>query len=214
MARPPNADAAVTRTRILDAALDLFAERGFFGTSMRQIGAAAGLTSSALYHHFPSKEDILHAIVAETMTSGPVQVRAALVREPAPPLPVLLRRFCTALLDFFEQPRQKRLWRVIMSDGYRLAAEGKIPVDALGNAQRRLLAEGLKVLMDRGVIRQADPELAAMELVGPLFMYRQLTTIWGVAHLTAPIDRERFVDNHVDTLVRAFSPVPTPVVVP
>jgi AcrR family transcriptional regulator len=48
--------------RILDAALRLFAERGFDGTSVQEIVAAARVTKGALYHYFDSKDDLLYEI--------------------------------------------------------------------------------------------------------------------------------------------------------
>jgi AcrR family transcriptional regulator len=52
-----------TRDRILDAAIELFAQDGYKGTSIVRIEEAAGLTpgSGAIYHHFPSKEAVLRA---------------------------------------------------------------------------------------------------------------------------------------------------------
>ncbi|MGF7235697.1 MAG: TetR/AcrR family transcriptional regulator, partial [Frankia sp.] len=54
---------AVTRDRILSVAGDLFAERGFAGTSVRDIAAALGVTKAALYYHFTSKDEILDAMM-------------------------------------------------------------------------------------------------------------------------------------------------------
>jgi AcrR family transcriptional regulator len=51
-----------TRERILDAALDLFIEKGFDKTSLREIAEQVGVTKAALYYHFASKEDILMAL--------------------------------------------------------------------------------------------------------------------------------------------------------
>ncbi|MCE7927465.1 MAG: TetR/AcrR family transcriptional regulator [Dehalococcoidia bacterium] len=51
-----------TRTRILEAAHELFATRGFDGTTVKDIGAKAGLTDAALYYHFRSKREILDAV--------------------------------------------------------------------------------------------------------------------------------------------------------
>lgn len=53
-----------TKERIFEAALDLFAEKGYDRTSVRQIAAAVGLTESAVYRHFSAKEAILDAIFA------------------------------------------------------------------------------------------------------------------------------------------------------
>ena len=47
---------------MLVAARRLFTERGYLGTSMRDIAAEVGLTNAALYYHFPSKEEILAAL--------------------------------------------------------------------------------------------------------------------------------------------------------
>ena len=56
------ADGAATRQRILDAALDLFTERGYDATSLREIAEQLGITKAALYYYFPSKDDILLAL--------------------------------------------------------------------------------------------------------------------------------------------------------
>jgi len=60
--RPDPPEAASTRERILDVALDLFIEQGFDGTSLRQIAERLGVTKAALYYHFESKDDILLAL--------------------------------------------------------------------------------------------------------------------------------------------------------
>lgn len=57
----PVRQSAVER-RILDAALRLFAEHGFDGTSVQGIVAAAEVTKGALYHYFGSKDDLLYEI--------------------------------------------------------------------------------------------------------------------------------------------------------
>src|SRR5665213_2851541 len=52
-----------TRQRIVEAATDLFARKGFHATSMADLAAATGLTKGAFYHHFAAKEDLFHAVV-------------------------------------------------------------------------------------------------------------------------------------------------------
>jgi AcrR family transcriptional regulator len=51
-----------TRERILDVALDLFTEKGYDKTTLREIAEQLGFTKAALYYHFPSKKDILLAL--------------------------------------------------------------------------------------------------------------------------------------------------------
>lgn len=51
-----------SKDKILEAALDLFAEKGYDATGVQEIVATAGVTKGALYHHFAAKEDILFEI--------------------------------------------------------------------------------------------------------------------------------------------------------
>jgi AcrR family transcriptional regulator len=62
-----------TRERLLGATAELVAERGFHAVGIADIGAAAGVTGSAIYRHFPSKQDILVALldrVVDDLRSG------------------------------------------------------------------------------------------------------------------------------------------------
>lgn len=64
MARTVGSAAEDTRRRILDAATELFNERGYAGTSIRDITERLGMTKGALYYHFASKDELLYAMVA------------------------------------------------------------------------------------------------------------------------------------------------------
>ena len=57
---------ATRRDEILRAAAELFADRGFHAVGMRAIADAVGIRGSSLYHHFPSKIELLHAIALES----------------------------------------------------------------------------------------------------------------------------------------------------
>ena len=48
-----------TKEKILDAALTLFAENGYDGTSVEQIASIVGIKAPSLYKHYKGKEDIL-----------------------------------------------------------------------------------------------------------------------------------------------------------
>ena len=52
---------------ILDAALPLFAERGFDGVSMRQVSEAAGVSKANIYYHFESKEALYLAVLRSSV---------------------------------------------------------------------------------------------------------------------------------------------------
>lgn len=56
-------DAAPTRDRIMEAAIDLFTEQGFDKTSLREVAERVGVTKAALYYHFQSKEELLASLI-------------------------------------------------------------------------------------------------------------------------------------------------------
>ncbi|MGI5163475.1 TetR/AcrR family transcriptional regulator [Spirillospora sp. CA-253888] len=66
--RGGTARGSAVERRILDAAVRLFAERGFDGTSVQQVVAAAAVTKGALYHYFDSKDDLLYEIYHSLIT--------------------------------------------------------------------------------------------------------------------------------------------------
>ncbi len=71
--RPDGTRRRSRRDEILDIAVELFAKHGYHGVSMDDIGAAAGVTGPALYHHFAGKEAMLVACltpVSEGLLSG------------------------------------------------------------------------------------------------------------------------------------------------
>jgi AcrR family transcriptional regulator len=82
---PPHED---TRARVLQAALELFAERGFAATSTRELSERLGFTKAALYYHFKTKDDLLAALIqpvvgqlSALITQTPVRATAAARRE-------------------------------------------------------------------------------------------------------------------------------------
>jgi AcrR family transcriptional regulator len=88
-----------TSERILEAALELFAENGYDATSMRSIAEQLGITKAALYYHFDSKADIVRTMLAETERQ--VADLVAWARE-QPPGPTLAREVLTRWSDIMQ----------------------------------------------------------------------------------------------------------------
>ena len=56
-----------TKRKIFEAAMDLFAQKGYDGTSVEEITSVVGIAKGTLYYHFSSKEEILYFLVEEGM---------------------------------------------------------------------------------------------------------------------------------------------------
>lgn len=115
--RPPGRTGEDTRRRLLDATLGLVAEHGLEATSVRRIAAAVGLRDAAIYAHYPSKQALYDALLAE---SGPVSAEALDVdldalaaRPPTEAVPWLVDR----LVDSWSAPRSMLFADVILREG-------------------------------------------------------------------------------------------------
>ena len=87
MGRIAGVTAAETRERLLSAAADVFARRGYDGTRVADIAAAADVSSGALYAHFGSKAELL---VAALRAHGPRLLAEVLAADPGRPITDLL----------------------------------------------------------------------------------------------------------------------------
>lgn len=65
MANAEQLEGSSTRHRILQVSLSLMSQKGVDGTSMRDLAGAAGLNVASLYHYFPSKRELLEAVLVE-----------------------------------------------------------------------------------------------------------------------------------------------------
>src|ERR1700676_5369653 len=68
------------REEILDAAAELFTSLGYASTSTRRIADAVGIRQASLYHHFATKDDILDALLADTV-DDPLRLAGELLAE-------------------------------------------------------------------------------------------------------------------------------------
>jgi AcrR family transcriptional regulator len=195
MGRPIHADGRQTRQTILDAALELFAEKGYFGTSLRDIAAVVGVRESALYNYFKGKEALFSALIDAAHEQKAEQL-ANLLEASASDVRSVLERLTTLVLDSFCAPRQQQLFRVLMSDGMRLAREGRINLIERMTSGAAPFHALMRRLTSGGGLQSRDPELLTIEFMGPLLLWRH----WHAIRPDAPLiaDRQTFVRDHVD----------------
>jgi AcrR family transcriptional regulator len=80
LARTQAADYEQRREAIVDRAARLFARRGFDGSSVADLAAACDTSKSLIYHYYPSKEDILYAVMSSHIDQLVADVGAVLAR--------------------------------------------------------------------------------------------------------------------------------------
>lgn len=137
----PHADE--TRNRLFDAATSAFAERGFYGTSTRDIAAAAGLSPAAVYVHHKSKEELLYQISlrGHQATLDLVRTAIASTEDPAGQLVAVVHSFAAY------HARANTSARVI---NYELAALSDEHLAQILGIRRTITAE-VRGVVERGL---------------------------------------------------------------
>ena len=98
-----------TRRALVAAARQLFADKGFAGTSTPEIAEAAGVTRGALYHHFADKAALFIAVVEEEHLLIAMAINSAAAGEDEPgPIKAVLGS-CNAFLDAMADPGRRRI---------------------------------------------------------------------------------------------------------
>jgi AcrR family transcriptional regulator len=80
----PSASAPRTEQRILEVATELFYEKGYHATTMREVASGVGIKAGSLYNHFPSKEELLFRIAEGVMQDLLAAGREAVAAAPEP----------------------------------------------------------------------------------------------------------------------------------
>ena len=152
-----------TTTTILDAARDVFGQRGFAGASMRAIADAAGVSRPTVYARYKNKEAVFRAVYQRTFDAALAGVRAALQRDGG-----LDVRLGDALDAYFGTIFSAMIGLAQAQD--LLAQQERLAGDIVREAEAALRAALLSTLADAGEVSldgASRDELVTLLLLAP-----------------------------------------------
>lgn len=183
--------------RVLEAARDAFATRGFAATPMDDIAQRVGISRSALYSLFESKEALFRALVEGMIEHVLPEAIPDLGDYPAPEA---LRRFIRVVMIRMGTGNIAFLPRLIIGEGQAFPDLVKYYHDAaitkVFGAIEAIIRHGMK----RGEFACADPALAARSVAGGMI----LTALWRIVFVPVgakPMDIEAMAASHADLLI-------------
>ena len=195
-ALPPN-QRRDRREEILNASLHLFAEKGFHGTSMRDIAREADITEGLIYHYFASKRDLFRAIIEEHSFLPLLRTLPDLAEQ------LDLRGVLMVLgRGFFDVLHQNtQLTRLLLQEVQVFPEEKEaFFADAVGQSVE-VLGALLEDRMNDKARAQVDPQVAARIFFNALLAFFVEQEILGGKHLL-PADEETYVEHLVDMYVK------------
>jgi AcrR family transcriptional regulator len=193
------------REDILQASLHLFADKGFHGTSMRDIARQANITEGLIYHYFASKRDLFRAIIDEYSFLPLLRTLPDLAEQ------LDLRGLLIVLArGFFDVLRQNaQLTRVLLQEIQVFPEEKEaFFADAVGQSIAELgeILDGRMSARARG---QVDPQVAARLFFNALLAFFVEQELLGGKHLL-PADEHVYIQHLVDMFVKRLGPEQRP----
>jgi AcrR family transcriptional regulator len=199
--RPPKADAGDTKEALLQAALELFAAKGFEGTSVRDIARAVGLSESVLYAHFDNKQAIFDAVFAQLGPNSAISVLEAIDPALAAADPRgFIRSLVERMMELWSAPRARQLISLMSHDDRLhdpvLIAGIFASLGSLSVLFERWIAAGL-IAADLG-----SPQELAYALMSPVALARVLWLHNGARPEEIDAARSRAA-RHAELFIRA-----------
>jgi TetR/AcrR family fatty acid metabolism transcriptional regulator len=163
------------RRRILDAAVRVFARKGYHTCRVGEIAEEAGIAHGLLYHYFSSKEEVLETIFRETWSELVAAVRA--VEESGEPAREQLRQVAAILLRAWR--RDPDLVRVLVREVARSPEVQRrvAEIDHVFRALERIVSRGQE---EGDFRRDLDPRLASWIVYGAI---EEILTGWVLGQL-------------------------------
>jgi AcrR family transcriptional regulator len=190
------------REQIIDAAMHIFAQKGFARATNKDIAREAGITPGLIYHYFESKEALLKAII-----EGRSPLRFINTLPPQAltlPPEVFLRFMVMQVLSIIEEENFIQLIRVFLPEVVYNPNTGS----TISNALQQVLGfleTYFQAKMEAGELRKTDPSLLPQLLIGSIMAFvlrRNVLRDPLVLHYT----HEQIADAVVETMLKGLLP--------
>ena len=176
------------RGRVLSAAARLFREKGFDRTTVRDIARVVGIQSGSIFHHFPTKEDILYAVMVEVIRFNTRRLEEAIAgqEDPVARLRALVLGELRAIVG-----DTREAMSVLVYEWRCLSPEKQQEALALRDVYEQIWLENLQGLHGEGAFRD-----------DPFIMRRLITGMTSWTNTWFDPDGNLALEDLADTIVR------------
>ena len=199
---------SVTKEKILETALNLFARKGYAGTSMADIAGELGITKGALYRHYAGKRDIFESILrrmeqmdgenAENydVPAEPVEQGAAAYGDTQ--IESILA-YSEAMFRYWtEDPFASAFRRMLTLEQYRDGEMARLYSQYISGGPLMYMADLFREMTARRIWKGDDPLQLALEFYGPMTLLMAVADGPEAADAAALLHTHlmRFVERH------------------
>jgi AcrR family transcriptional regulator len=190
---------------ILDAALAVFAERGYRSTRLEHVGEAAGVTKGTIYHYFTNKEELLLRAIEHRREEAFGRIDE-LLRDKTAPVSTRLRLLVRRWFADMTKERVAIVTLLVQGIAHEAPSAHRKWLAGGPTAAARLIATLVREGQTRGEFRpDADGDVAARLLVSGLLQQ----TVWQQYRDDAPglaVAQDRLVDSGLELFLHSLRP--------
>lgn len=192
--------------QLLDAALQLFVEKGFSATRSDEVAARAGVSKGTLYLYFPSKEELFKAVVRSNISALIAEGQAVAERfegSSAQLLRLLMQTWWQRIGD----TRAGGICKIVITEARNFPELAQFYVDEVVRPAQQLVRQALARGVEHGEFRAVPLDEATYALIAPLLfqaLYRHSLGHCGAAD-SLP-SAARLIDTQLELLLHGLQP--------
>ncbi|MGV3570121.1 MAG: TetR family transcriptional regulator [Ramlibacter sp.] len=189
---------------LLDAALDLFVEKGFAATRSEEVAARAGVSKGTLFLYFPSKEELFKAVVRENISGRFAEWNEEFIAFEGSTADMV--RYCMRVWwERLGATRASGITKLMISEARNFpdlaAFYQQEVIQPAHDLLRRILQRGVA----RGEFRPLDVEYAVFSISAPMiFLIMMKHSLGACVPQEYPVDPERYIASQVEILLRGM----------
>ena len=189
---------------LLDAALDLFVEKGYAATRSEEVAARAGVSKGTLFLYFPSKEELFKAVVRENIVRHQTEGAEEIARFEGSS-PELLEYLMLEWWRRYGATKASGISKLVMSEASNFPDLARFFQDEVVTPGHSMIRSILQRGIARGEFRAVNLDLTMHSVLAPLlFLLTWKHSMAPCCPASQPIDPETFIRHHADLLVRGL----------
>ena len=190
--------------QLLDAALELFVEKGFAATRAEEVAQRAGVSKGTLYLYYPSKEELLKAVIREHLSSRIAAGAAAAAKHRGPVADLLREVFSRWWLEVFDSPTSG-VFKLVITEVRNFPEIAAFYVNEVIEPAEDLIARIVQRGIDSGEFEALDIPNVVHSLCLPMVMLCvHKHSIGACTEHHVGFEPRAFVQAHVDLVVRGL----------
>lgn len=190
---------------IAEAALHLFAERGYAATKLEDVATAAGIGKGTIYLYFPTKEDLFRAVVRQAVLPN-LEAVTSLAQTPDTPAADILRAIAERFLTLLDTDLTA-IPKLVVAESGNFPALARFYAEEVVHKGMALIRGVLARGIASGEFRPIDLESALPLFSAPLL----LLVLWKHSlgrHTDIQFNPRAVVDTHLDVLLHGLAAAP------